>query len=111
MAEDKKRSAKFLAAEQSLPKELRPVFMQLVDEYQFHAHTKGGFPWVAYNIVAALVRDGWRPPEAKSTTVTFVGDCTAECEACSGAHYVGIVDWEGRLPEGAVMPCPKGSPT
>jgi hypothetical protein len=57
------RSEKFLIAEQSLPVELRPIFTRLVDEYGFAAHTIGGFPWVAYKILAELVRAGWHSDE------------------------------------------------
>ena len=60
MKEKPKRSKKFLEAYQTLPSSCKTAFVQLVDDYQFAAHTGGGFPWVAYNIVAELVRVGWR---------------------------------------------------
>lgn len=59
--QEPERSEKFVAAEQSLPEELRPTFARLVDEYQYQAHVLGGFPWVAYRIIAELVRAGWQP--------------------------------------------------
>ena len=43
------------------------------------------------------------------SVVRFAGPCGEDCMACSGLHYVGIIDWGGQdLPEGAVMPCPRG---
>ena len=49
-----------------------------------------------------------RALRASGSVVTFSGPCGEDCMACSGMHYVGIVDWTGDLPEGAVMPCPRG---
>ena len=60
MKEKVKRSTKFLEAYQTLPSSCKAAFVQLVDDYQFAAHTGGGFPWVAYGIVAELVKVGWR---------------------------------------------------
>jgi hypothetical protein len=55
------KSAKYLEARESLPLELRPIYDQLVDEYAFHTHLNYGAGYVAYKVIAALVRDGWRP--------------------------------------------------
>jgi hypothetical protein len=49
-------------ARSSLQDELRPIFDQLVEEYRFHATVLHGSPFVSYAILAALVKDGWRPP-------------------------------------------------
>jgi hypothetical protein len=55
--------SKRVGIEQSLTEELRPIFNQLCEEYRFIAHVQGGFPWVAYKILAELVRGGWRHTE------------------------------------------------
>lgn len=60
MKEKVKRSKKFLEAYQTLPPSCRVAFVQLADDYQFAAHVGGGFPWVAYGIIAELVKVGWR---------------------------------------------------
>lgn len=54
-------SQKYQAARESLPKDLHHVYKQLVEEYSFHTLTKYGRGYVAYEILAELVRDGWRP--------------------------------------------------
>ncbi len=56
-----KASPKFIEARNSLPENLRPVYDQMVEQYAFHALVLYGRDWVAYKIIAALVRDGWRP--------------------------------------------------
>ncbi len=53
--------AKYEAALASLPEELRSVYKSLVENYKFHALRRYGRAWVAYDIIADLVRDGWRP--------------------------------------------------
>jgi hypothetical protein len=55
-------SEKYVRARESLPDELRPIYDQLVEEYAFHTETRMGRGYVAYQVLAALVRDGWRPP-------------------------------------------------
>jgi hypothetical protein len=57
-----KTSPKYLEARESLPEDLRPVYDRLVDEYSFHTEVSYGRGYVAYRVLAALVRDGWRPP-------------------------------------------------
>jgi hypothetical protein len=57
-------SAKFLEARESLPEELCPIYDQLVKEFAFHTEVNYGRGYVAYRVLAALVRDGWRPPPA-----------------------------------------------
>lgn len=46
---------------EKLPAELRSVFDQLVAEYRFHAQAFHNAPFVSPKVLAALVRDGWRP--------------------------------------------------
>ena len=60
-----KTSVKYLEARESLPEELRPIYDPLVDEYLFHTGVSYGRGYVAYRVLAALVRDGWRPPDER----------------------------------------------
>jgi len=59
-----RESEKLTEARESLPEDLRPIFDQMVEEYSFHALVLYGKSWVAYKVIAALVRDGWRPPSS-----------------------------------------------
>ncbi|HKQ56395.1 MAG TPA: hypothetical protein VJY35_00890 [Candidatus Eisenbacteria bacterium] len=59
----KRTSPKYLEALESLPEELRPIYHRLVEEYAFHTDVSYGRGYVAYRVLAALVRDGWRPTE------------------------------------------------
>jgi hypothetical protein len=61
MNADEKIGAKQAEVEATLPENLIPVFRKLAAEYKFIAHVQGAFPWVAYKIIAELVRGGWRP--------------------------------------------------
>ena len=58
-----KNSGKYLSAKGSLHKNLHPIYDQLVEEYIFHTEKRYGRGYVAYNVLADLVRDGWLPPE------------------------------------------------
>ena len=60
-----KKSEKLTEARESLPEDLRPVFDQMVEEYSFHALVLYGQSWVAYKVIAALVKDGWRPTRSQ----------------------------------------------
>ena len=51
---------KYKEALASLPEELRLVYKSMVEDYKFHALQRYGRAWVAYDIIADLVRDGWR---------------------------------------------------
>ena len=51
-------------ARSSLPEDLRPVFDQLVEEYRYHSTVIHGKPFVSFAVLAALVKDGWRPPSS-----------------------------------------------
>lgn len=55
------KGAKYFEALASLPEELRPIYRALVEEYKFHALSRTGRAWVAYDVIADLVRSGWRP--------------------------------------------------
>ena len=56
------KSPKYLEARESLPEELRAIYDRLVLEYSFQTEVSYGRGYVAYRVLAALVRDGWRPP-------------------------------------------------
>jgi len=55
------KGPKYLEALSSLPEELRPIYKSLVEEYKFHALARYGKAWVAYDVIADLVKSGWRP--------------------------------------------------
>jgi hypothetical protein len=56
-------SPKYISAKNSLPKSLQPIYDQLVDEYAFHTTKHYGRGYVAYQVLANLVKDGWSPHE------------------------------------------------
>ena len=56
-----KNSEKYLKAKASLPENLKPVFDELVNQYAFHTTRLFGRGYVAYEVLASLIRDGWRP--------------------------------------------------
>jgi len=58
-----RKGEKYLSAKESLPKNFHSIYDQLVEEYIFHTEKRYGRGYVAYNILADLVKDGWRPPE------------------------------------------------
>jgi len=58
-----KKSEKYLSAKESLSKNLHPIYDQLVEEYIYHTEKRYGRGYVAYIVLADLVRDGWCPPE------------------------------------------------
>lgn len=59
-------SEKYLEAEASLPEDLKTVFKQLVEEYEYLTtlHYRRGY--VAYKVLAELVVAGWRPSATAS---------------------------------------------
>jgi len=57
------KSEKYLNAKNSLPTNLQPIYKQFVEEYMFHTAKRYGRGYVAYDILADLVKDGWRPTE------------------------------------------------
>jgi hypothetical protein len=52
--------SKYLAARNSLPESLWPIYKDLVEQYKFHALVRHGRAWVAYGVIADLVQAGWR---------------------------------------------------
>jgi hypothetical protein len=59
--EPNRQSRKYLEARNTLPEELRSIYDELVEQYGFYALKHYGRAWVAYMVIAELVRDGWRP--------------------------------------------------
>ncbi len=57
------RGPKYLQALASLPEELQPIYKALVEEYKFYALKRYGKAWVAYDVIADLVRSGWTSNE------------------------------------------------
>ena len=55
-----KRSNKHEAARKTLPDELKPLFDALVDDYKFATVQRYGQGYVAYAVLADLIRVGWR---------------------------------------------------
>ena len=64
------KGPKYLKALSSLPEELRPIYKEMVEEYKFHALSHYGKAWVAYNVIADLVKSGWRYVPGPSATTT-----------------------------------------
>jgi hypothetical protein len=54
-------SQKCKEAESSLPEELKPIFRRFVEEYEYLTNVHYGRGYVAYKVLADLVRAGWRP--------------------------------------------------
>ena len=63
------KGPRYLKALSCLPEELQPIYKALVEDYKFHALARYGKAWVAYDVIADLVKSGWRlesTPEPKS---------------------------------------------
>jgi len=58
------QSEKYQKALAGLPQELQPVYEQLVADYSWHTTKLYGKGYVAYEVLAALVRAGWRKSTA-----------------------------------------------
>ncbi len=54
-------SPKYREAEAKLPQELRAVYRQMVEQYEFLTHIKYGRGYVAYEVLAEMMLAGWRP--------------------------------------------------
>ncbi len=57
-----RHSEKFKAARDALPAELRGAYDEFVADYVFFTMRRFGRGYVAYEVLADLVRAGWRPP-------------------------------------------------
>lgn len=56
-------SKRSLEVEEQIPTELRPIYRQLVDEYEYLTKVHYGSGYVAYKVLADIVLAGWRPSE------------------------------------------------
>ena len=54
------KSEKFIKARAGLPDKLKPIYDELVTQYAFHTTRLFGRGYVAYEVLASLVRDGWQ---------------------------------------------------
>jgi hypothetical protein len=62
-------------AEAKLPDELRPVYQQMVEQYEFLTQVQYGRGYVAYMVLAEMVLGGWRPSaDPHATSVLAQGD-------------------------------------
>ena len=62
------KSEKFIRARAGLPDNLKPIYDDLVDQYSFHTIRLFGKGYVAYELLATLVREGWRCVENSNNT-------------------------------------------
>ncbi len=60
------KSEKYQAARDSLREELREVYRQMVLDYVFHTTRRYGRGYVAYEVLADMIREGWRPGPSDS---------------------------------------------
>lgn len=68
-------SPKSKEAEAKLPDELRPVYRQMVEQYEFLTQVQYGRGYVAYMVLAEMVLGGWRPSaDPHPTSVLAQGD-------------------------------------
>lgn len=54
-------SPKYQEAEDQLPADLKPIFKQFVEEYEFLTTLHYGRGYVAYKVLGDMVLTGWRP--------------------------------------------------
>ena len=54
-------SPKSKGVEAKLPEELRSVYREIVQDYEFLTHVRYGRGYVAYEVLAQMVLAGWRP--------------------------------------------------
>ncbi len=62
------KSEKFKKARAELPDNLKPIYDEFVAQYAFHTTRLFGRGYVAYEVLASLVRDGWRCSEKSNKT-------------------------------------------
>ena len=71
-------SPKSKEAEAKLPQELRAVYRQMVQQYEFLTHVKYGRGYVAYEVLAEMVLAGWRPSGDMHPSSRFAGEDTTQ---------------------------------
>ncbi|MGB8227401.1 MAG: hypothetical protein WCE45_11150 [Sedimentisphaerales bacterium] len=57
---EQNQTEKQLKARNSLPDELKPIFDEFVSDYRYAATLRYGKSYVAYGVLADMVRAGWR---------------------------------------------------
>ncbi len=67
-------TAKSKEAEAKLPEELRPVYRQMVQQYEFFTHVRFGRGYVAYEVLAEMVLAGWRPSGDMHSSSRLAGE-------------------------------------
>lgn len=63
------QSPKFLEAREGLQEELRPIYDEMVTDYAWYTTKNYGKGYVAYSVLADMVRAGWRPTERRESTM------------------------------------------
>ena len=58
------QTSKYIEAKKSLPEDLQSIFEELVDQYCFYSLKSYGRAFVSYDILANIVKEGWRPKKA-----------------------------------------------
>lgn len=61
------KSPKYLEAKKSLPNELHDTYDKLVSDYYFYTVKNYGKGYVAYKVLADLIREGWTLDGNKKT--------------------------------------------
>ena len=68
-------SEKSKQAEAKLPSELKPIYHQMVQDYEFQTQVKYGRVYVTYEVLAWMVLTGWRPSaEPQKSAISKNGD-------------------------------------
>ena len=60
MMSDFRKSEKYQKTLAGLPEELKDPYEDLVAQYSWHTTNLFGRGYVAYEVLASLIRDGWR---------------------------------------------------
>ena len=55
------KKTKFEQVRESLPEELRPFYEEMAASYAFYSLKYHGREFVSYQIIADLIKEGWRP--------------------------------------------------
>ena len=68
-------SEKSKQAEAKLPNELKSIYRQMVQDYEFQTQVKYGRRYVAYEVLAEMVLAGWHPSaEPQKSAIYKNGD-------------------------------------
>jgi hypothetical protein len=72
------KGGKYITARNSLPEPLWPIYKDFVEQYKFYALARYGRAWVAYDVVADLVRAGWRDVSSSTDQPSQVNNDDSE---------------------------------